>query len=166
MNNEIWEKIKSCPNYSVSNLGNVRNDKSNRVLKNILAVQNPYYRVSLVDYNKRRVIKRVHRLMAEVFICNPDDLPFVDYIDRNKLNNNLGNLRWVTKQENLRNRSKSKNNTSGYIGVSRHGNKFRAQINENKIMIHIGTCSTPEEAAIAYNLKAIRLGYTPLNIVI
>ena len=47
-----------------------------------------------------------HRILAKHFIPNPDDLPEVDHIDRNKANNTLENLRWVRKSENLSNRSK------------------------------------------------------------
>ena len=45
----------------------------------------------------------VHRLVAETFIPNPENKPFVDHIDRNPSNNDVTNLRWVTKQENMNN---------------------------------------------------------------
>ena len=47
-----------------------------------------------------------HRILAKHFIPNPDDLPEVDHADRDKINNSLENLRWVSKSENLSNRSK------------------------------------------------------------
>ena len=46
----------------------------------------------------------MHRLVAETFLDNPNNLKFVDHIDRDKSNNDLSNLRWVTAQENLYNR--------------------------------------------------------------
>ena len=44
---------------------------------------------------------RVHRLVAETFIPNPDNLPEVHHIDSDPANNNVNNLQWVTQEENL-----------------------------------------------------------------
>ena len=44
----------------------------------------------------------VHRLIAQAFIPNPDNLPEVDHIDNNRENNAVSNLRWVTHEENMR----------------------------------------------------------------
>lgn len=63
---------------------------------------NGYYTLHL-NYKKYWV----HRLVAETFIPNPDNKPFVDHIDRNSSNNDVSNLRWATHQENMYN---TKNN--------------------------------------------------------
>ncbi len=55
-----------------------------------------YYHISYKDKTRK-----VHRLIAETLIPNPDNLPQVNHIDKNKLNNNVDNLEWVTNQRNV-----------------------------------------------------------------
>lgn len=55
--------------------------------------------------NIRGRIHLVHRLIAEAFIPNSENKEFVDHIDRNRLNNSVSNLRWVTRTENNNNQS-------------------------------------------------------------
>lgn len=92
-----WIKISALNNYSVSDTGEVRNDKTSKKLR--LINRNGYKAVHLYN-NGLRVTKSVHRLVAEAFIPNPDNKPQVNHIDGNKQNNNVNNLEWVTVQEN------------------------------------------------------------------
>ena len=69
-----------------------------------------YYQVCL---NKRTYL--YHRILAKHFIPNPDDLPDVDHIDRNRANNSLENLLWVTRSQNNRNRTVKKYGKREYI---------------------------------------------------
>lgn len=59
-----------------------------------------------------------HRIIAEIFLPNPLNLPEVDHIDRNRQNNNPNNLRWVNRNENARNRNRPEIPEREYIKVN------------------------------------------------
>ena len=59
-----------------------------------------YYMVRIIDDEGKTCKKYVHRLMAELFLCNPNNKEQVNHVDGNKHNNDLANLEWVTHQEN------------------------------------------------------------------
>jgi hypothetical protein len=100
---EEWKKIENYDNYEVSCFGNVRNAKTGRILK---PVDESYLAVRL-SHSKNKIIKscKVHRLVAEMFIENPENKPQVNHKDKNKHNNHVDNLEWVTNQENSIHRS-------------------------------------------------------------
>jgi len=89
----------------------------------------------------------------------------VDHADGNGLNNQRANLRLCTHAQNMRNRKKHRNNTSGYTGVCKKGNSWTARIKHNGKIMHIGSYPTAEAAAAARDQKAIELHgeYASLN---
>jgi len=63
-----------------------------------------YLCLNLKQINKKNNKRFIHRLIAIQYIPNPDNLAEVDHIDRNKLNNSIDNLRWVSRENNRANR--------------------------------------------------------------
>lgn len=59
-----------------------------------------YLRVLLIDGDGKRCHRLIHRLVAEAYLPNPENLPQVNHKDGNKHNNNVDNLEWCTAQEN------------------------------------------------------------------
>ena len=167
--NEVWRSIDGYLNYQVSNIGRVRNTGTGRILN--AWVSDGYYCVGLRKDNTRQK-HRVHRLVAQEFLTQPDATQAleVDHIDRNTLNNQVTNLRYATRSQNQMNRGKQQNTSLKYKGVSFHtrDRKWTAQIKIEGKMIRLGYFTSEEAAAEAYNTKAIELfgEFANLNVIV
>jgi hypothetical protein len=150
---EEYRKIKGHENYSVSNFGNVRNDKTERILK-ATPDKDGYKKNTL---NGKTMI--VHRLVSQAFISNPENKKCIDHIDCERTNNNVNNLRWVTHQQNNFNRSMANKNIIGHKGIKKkkNANKYEAYIMHNYKYYHLGYFDKIEDAIIARQLKANEL---------
>lgn len=89
--------VKSKDRMCTDSLGRKRFRKGVVLSPDI--AQNGYYRITLAKDGKKKQCY-LHRLIATHFIDNPKNLPQVNHIDGNKLNNSMDNLEWVTVQEN------------------------------------------------------------------
>ncbi len=90
------------------------------------------------------------------FITGAEPEDIVDHVNGDKLDNRRSNLRVASLAENSCNRGMASNNTSGYKGVVRRGNKFVAKIIHSGKYHHLGTYSTVESAAEAYDKAALK----------
>lgn len=87
-------------NYAIYKTGKIRNMKSGKVLSTHISTNGR--RMVTLTINNKSCHRTVYRLLAEAFIPNPDNLPQIDHINGNKLDDRLENLEWVTGEENLR----------------------------------------------------------------
>ncbi len=149
MQGEIYTNIPEFPLYQVSNFGNIKHIRKDRILKPNID-KDGYSKVVLYK-DKTPCYKIVHRIVASCFVANPDNKPLIDHIDNNPANNNASNLRWATHKENAHNRQKNKNCSSKYIGVYFHSGrkKWRARIERDGVDITIGMFNTELEASQA-----------------
>ncbi len=154
---EKFRIITEYPNYSVSNLGSVKNNLTGRILKQC-DDKDGYKIVRLSKDCKMKTIK-VHRLVAFAFIPNPLNKNIIDHLNNLKDDNRIENLRWVTQQENCYNQSLKSCNTSGIKGVHwyKSNSKWGARITYNNKVIFLGLFENKEDAIIARSKKAQEL---------
>ena len=111
------KEIKDFPGYFITEDGRVFSARKKKALgerngtKSYLDYNNlielsqsftfdGYSRVNIINKENKRLTKRVHRLVAENYIPNPDNLPQINHKDENKNNNNVSNLEWCDNQYN------------------------------------------------------------------
>lgn len=100
MRKELWKPVPGYENlYIVSNRGRVYGLKNRRLLK--AAVMNKGYMLVTLWKNNEQNSTLVHRIVAQVFLPNPGNLPQVNHKDTNKMNNYVSNLEWATCQQNI-----------------------------------------------------------------
>ena len=96
---EIWKPIKGFEGeYEISNFGQVKSLKTNIILHQY-KYRGGYLEVHLSQHSKK-FHKKIHRLVAEAFIPNPNNYLEVNHKDENKENNRFDNLEWCTHQYN------------------------------------------------------------------
>lgn len=156
MENEEFRNIKLnggvvVEKYKISNFGKILNTHNGKFLRT--TTQNTTgYKVVCLNIDGKGKFCYVHRLLANVFIQNPNNLPFIDHKNRARGDNRLENLRWCTSSENQTNRTvnRTKNKEILYKGVYPSGKKYAVIIKK----FYAGTYETQEDAALVYNSLA------------
>ncbi len=87
-------------NYVITSNGEVWNRYTGKMLNKKQNKNNDYERVTLYDRYGNARYYTVHFLVAMAYIPNPDNLPEIDHINRNKKDNNVENLRWINRSKN------------------------------------------------------------------
>lgn len=89
---EQWKLVQGFEHqYAISNYGNIKNTKTNRLLK---AIDQSILRVSLYDKNHKSYNRSIAHMVAVAFIANPHNYKYVIHIDGNHKNNHVTNLKW------------------------------------------------------------------------
>ena len=104
---EHWIKIKYATNYDISNYGNIKNTKTNKLITiNYDRLKKTKSRARPgLSHNGNTNGYYLHRIVAEHFIDNPTKLPEVNHTDGNIYNNNASNLEWISKEDNMKHAS-------------------------------------------------------------
>ena len=99
----MWKPIKDFEGYyEISDKGEIKNSRTGKIRK-LRVKKNGYIDIDLYKPGQPPVWKRVHILVAETFIPNPNNYPVVMHKDNNKSNNCVENLKWGTISENTKN---------------------------------------------------------------
>ncbi|MET3559316.1 hypothetical protein ABID29_002470 [Streptococcus rupicaprae] len=173
---EIWKTVKGYEGlYEVSNLGRVKSlDKivpkwdgvrllKGRILKGSVT-QFGYHKVILTKNKHRRTIF-VHRLVAEAFLenDNPKIKTQVNHIDGDKLNNETGNLEWVSASENIKHafsigiKKVSKKQTEAIKNLGENSNKRVLQLNPEGQIIQEWHSITEASKILNINMSSISM---------
>ena len=108
---EIWKDIDGYPDYMVSNMGRVKSLERNvvkgkgglykieeKILKSIKK-RDGYLQINLSKDGKQKT-HLIHRLVAQAFLLNPNNLVEINHIDEDKTNNRADNLEWCSREYN------------------------------------------------------------------
>lgn len=139
MTKEVWKDIKNYEGfYQVSNLGRVRSlerisVQKHRVKERVLASTLDTYGYCLVTLRRdgKRKTHKVHRLVAEAFLSNPDNLPQINHKDECKTNNKVSNLEFCSPAYNTnygnRNERAAKGHEKPIFAITSSGNRYLFQ---------------------------------------
>jgi len=98
---EIWKEVSGFNGmYRISNCGRLESIFTGSPIIREPSLNKGYPSICL-RINKKTINKRIHRLVAEAFIPNPDNKKTINHIDGNKQNNHVSNLEWCTQKENV-----------------------------------------------------------------
>ena len=138
---EVWKDIQGVKgHYQISNFGNIRNTNTPNILRKTHVDNRGYLTITFWKGNKR-VPTRVHRLVAEAFIPNPENKPQVNHINGVKTDNRVENLEWVSNSENQKHAYKN--------GLNHNNIKYRKILCVETGEVFCGICNAGKKLGLA-----------------
>lgn len=177
---EIWKPIAGFENeYEVSNYGNVRSvdrivfiPRRNKTIQPVefkgitlkpnIMHQNGYLYVDLMR-NQTKTRRSIHRLVAQAFLENPEQLPCVNHKDESRDNNCVDNLEWCTAKynSNYGTRIERQKKNTNYVEIARRKSKNIAQYTMDGVFVKL--YERAMDAAIEHNLKVASIYHTAIG---
>lgn len=143
--------IPGYENYLAYENGSIYSLKRKIFLKPIKH-QTGYYTVTLYKNGKGKQMS-IHRIIAEIFLPNPDSLPEVDHIDCDPGNNNVNNLRWISREDNLERSFELKHQNKNKVKVKQF------DLNGNFIKEYKSEADAFRETGIRHISEAVQKHY-------
>lgn len=151
MEQEVWKPVVGLEDrYEISNFGRCRTKervvttKTGRLLHIKQTYMKPtkdeYIEFVLTHSDGKKHLHTSHRMVAEAFIPNPDNLPCVNHKDENKYNNNVINLEWCTYSYNANYNGNAKRIGEKLRGKITHNSKKVLCVEENKVFESMSRC--------------------------
>lgn len=137
---ELWKDIEGYEGYQVSNLGRVKSlakswickgcvhHQKEKLLKPLKCSEGGKYRMVGLHKNGECKFKLVHRLVAEAFLPNPDNLPIINHKDENPSNNNVENLEYCTQKYNINYGTRTKRSAKAISEKNKNNPKLSKEV--------------------------------------
>lgn len=161
---EEWRNIEGYTDYMVSNLGRIKslnyNHTGNEIILKSRKNKYGYLQIGLCKDGKQKNYK-IHRLVAQAFIPNPENKKEVDHINTIRDDNRVENLRWSTRAENINNNLSKIKYSNCRLSFKNHKAKSILQLDKNMELIRKWDCSMDIERELGFkhqNISSVCLG--------
>lgn len=156
ISNSLYYGVSKCgevvrlPHTRTNNINNVTYTSKLKVLKTSVNNSKGYERIRIKYQDGTEIKESVHRLVAKTYISNPLNLPQVNHIDGNKLNNCVDNLEWCSNNYNQKHAALYLNKRVNTKGEKHHSNKLSTQ--------QVKALATEIKSGVSYTVLSKKYG--------